>query len=250
MQENDLLRIAKYLAYAGLGSRRNAEELIAKGLVRINNIPVLHPATFVGAQDRVTVGGKVVKCAMETHLWLYHKPRGLVVSHADPTGKPTVFDHLQEQDKNLPRLVSVGRLDMQSEGLLLLTNQGWLAHRLEHPSQGWRRRYRVRIFGRLSEAHRQLLAEGPTIEGVHYAPVIVTPDGKALQEGANQWVIVTLTEGKNREIRRIFNHLGYKVNRLIRMSYGPFQLGNIPRDGIRKVPRKMMEEQLGSLLIE
>jgi 23S rRNA pseudouridine2605 synthase len=231
-------RIAKYLARAGVASRRDAERLLAEGKIRLNNVTVTHPATFVTAGDLVTVAGRLVEQPDRTRLWRYHKPEGLVTSHRDPAGRPTVFDKLRQQ---LPRVISVGRLDLTSEGLLLLTNDGALARTLELPTTGWIRRYRVRVHGAVDPAKLAALAKGVTIDGVHYAPIDAGLDAK---KGDNAWLTVSLREGRNREIRRVMAYLGLDVTRLIRIAYGPFQLGTLPRGGIDEVPARVLREQL------
>jgi 23S rRNA pseudouridine2605 synthase len=231
-------RIAKYLARAGVASRRDAERMLTDGLVRINNVTITHPATFVTEGDLVTVGGKLVEEPDRTRLWRYHKPEGLVTTHRDPEGRPTVFDKLRQQ---LPRVISVGRLDLTSEGLLLLTNDGALARTLELPATGWIRRYRVRVHGNVQPAELTALAKGVTIDGVHYAPIEAGLDAK---KGENAWLTVSLREGRNREIRRVMAHLDLEVTRLIRIAYGPFQLGTLARGGIEEVPTRVLREQL------
>jgi 23S rRNA pseudouridine2605 synthase len=231
-------RIAKYLARAGVASRRDAERLLAEGKIRLNNVPVTHPATFVTPGDLVTVAGKLVEEPDRTRLWRYHKPEGLVTTHRDPDGRPTVFDKLRQQ---LPRVISVGRLDLTSEGLLLLTNDGALARTLELPSTGWIRRYRVRVHGVVDPAKLAALTKGVTIDGVHYAPIDAGLDAK---KGDNAWLTVSLREGRNREIRRVMAYLGLDVTRLIRIAYGPFQLGTLPRGGLDEVPTRVLREQL------
>lgn len=231
-------RIAKYLARAGVSSRRDAERLLTEGKVRLNNVVVTHPATFVTDGDLVTIEGKLVQEPERTRLWRYHKPDGLVTTHRDPEGRPTVFDKLRHQ---LPRVISVGRLDLTSEGLLLLTNDGALARTLELPTTGWIRRYRVRVHGQVDPAALAGLARGVTIDGVRYAPIEAGLDAK---KGENAWLTVSLREGRNREIRRVMAHLGLPVTRLIRIAYGPFQLGTLPRGGIEEVPTRVLREQL------
>jgi 23S rRNA pseudouridine2605 synthase len=231
-------RIAKYLARAGVASRRDAERLLTEGKVRLNNVPVTHPATFVAAGDLVTVDGKLVEEPDRTRLWRYHKPEGLVTTHRDPQGRPTVFDKLRQQ---LPRVISVGRLDLTSEGLLLLTNDGALARTLELPATGWIRRYRVRVHGAVEPPALAALSKGATIEGVRYAPIEAGLDSR---KGENAWLTVSLREGRNREIRRVMQYLGLDVTRLIRIAYGPFQLGALARGGIEEVPARVLREQL------
>lgn len=231
-------RIAKWLARAGVASRRDAEKLLTEGKIRLNNAVVTHPATFVSPGDLVQVAGKLINAPERTRLWRYHKPEGLVTTHRDPEGRPTVFDALPPA---LPRVVSVGRLDLNSEGLLLLTNDGALARRLELPSNGWIRRYRVRIFGDVEPKELAALAKGITIEGVKYDAIDAGLDSR---KGDNSWLTISLREGRNREIRRVMQHLGYHVTRLIRVAYGPFQLGNLPRGGVDEVPAKVLREQL------
>jgi 23S rRNA pseudouridine2605 synthase len=231
-------RIAKWLARAGVASRRDAEAMLAQGVVRLNGKVVDHPATFVTADDVIQVNGKVVDPPDRTRVWRYHKPEGLVTTHKDPEGRPTVFDKLRTQ---LPRVVSVGRLDLTSEGLLLLTNDGSLARRLELPSNGWLRRYRVRVFGSADAVALKALARGVTVDGVRYGPIEAEVDAR---KGDNTWLTVSLREGRNREIRRVMTHLGLSVSRLIRVAYGPFQLGSLERGGIEEIPARVLREQL------
>jgi 23S rRNA pseudouridine2605 synthase len=232
-------RIAKYLARAGIASRRDAEKLIADGKVKLNGKVVEAPATFVAPGDRISVDGKPVAAPERTRLFRYHKPDGLVTTHRDPQGRPTVFEKLPT---GLPRVVSIGRLDLTSEGLLLLTNDGALARRLELPTNGWLRRYRVRVHGAVDERQLAYLSRGITIEGVAYGPIEAGLDSR---QGANAWLTVSLKEGKNREIRRVMAHLGLQVTRLIRMAYGPFQLGALPRGGVEEVHPRILRDQLG-----
>jgi 23S rRNA pseudouridine2605 synthase len=231
-------RIAKWLARAGVASRRDAERLLTEGKVRLNNQTVTHPATFVSPGDLVTVGGRPVDPPERTRLWRYHKPDGLVTTHRDPEGRPTVFERLPPF---LPRVVSIGRLDLTSEGLLLLTNDGGLARRLELPATGWLRRYRVRVFGMPDQAVLAGLANGITIGGVRYGEIDAGLDSR---KGDNVWLTMALREGRNREIRRVVEHLGMRVTRLIRVAYGPFQLGTLPRGAVEEVPAKVLREQL------
>ena len=234
-------RIAKYLARAGVASRRDAERLVAEGRVRLNNAAVTHPATFVTAGDLVTVNGALVAptaAETRTRLFRYHKPPGLMVTHKDPEGRPTVFDQLP---KHLPRLVSVGRLDLNSEGLLLLTNDGALARYLELPANAWTRRYRARAFGMVEPAALAALAKGVTVDGQRYGPIEAGLDSR---KGDNIWITLALKEGRNREVRKVLAHLGLKVSRLIRVAYGPFQLGLLPQNHIEEVPGKVLREQV------
>jgi 23S rRNA pseudouridine2605 synthase len=232
-------RIAKVIARAGLCSRRDAERLIAEGRVGLNGKAITSAAINVGADDRITVDGAPLPEAERARLWRYHKPAGLVVSHRDPQGRPTVFDKLKTQ---LPRVVSIGRLDLNTEGLLLLTNDGGLERMLELPANGWVRRYRVRAFGKPDPAALEKLKQGVVIDGVRYGAVDAVID-KA--QGDNSWLTIAIREGKNREVKRVCEHLGLKVNRLIRTAFGPFQLGDLPRGGLQEVPPKVLKEQLG-----
>jgi 23S rRNA pseudouridine2605 synthase len=231
-------RIAKWLSRAGVASRRDAEKLVAEARVKLNNAVVTHPATFVTPGDIVQVNGTVIDNPDRTRLWRYHKPDGLMTTHKDPQGRPTVFEKLASQ---LPRVVSVGRLDLNSEGLLLLTNDGTLARRLELPSTGWLRRYRVRVHGEVSEQALKNLDRGLIIDGTRYGPIDAGLDSK---KGSNAWLSVSIHEGKNREIRRVMAHLGLATTRLIRIAYGPFQLGNLTRGEIAEIPPRILRDQL------
>ncbi|MGC8469334.1 MAG: pseudouridine synthase [Acetobacteraceae bacterium] len=232
-------RIAKFLARAGIASRRAAEALIAEGKVALNNAPVAHPATFVTSGDLVTVAGKPVGAKERTRLWRYHKPAGLVCTHRDPEGRPTVFERLPPE---LPRVVSIGRLDLTSEGLLLLTNDGALARRLELPANGWLRRYRARVHGVVDPQALAALAGGTMVDGVRYGPITAGLDSR---KGENAWLTLSLAEGRNREVRRVLASLGLVVNRLIRIAYGPFQLGLLEAGAVEEVPGKVLREQTG-----
>lgn len=232
-------RIAKALSRAGVASRREAERMIEAGRVAINGKTITTPALTVTDQDRISVDGKPVGPPEAPRIWLYHKPKGLVTTERDEKDRATVFAALPE---DLPRVMSVGRLDLNSEGLLLLTNDGEVKRRLELPSTGWLRRYRVRINGTASEASLDRLRNGLTIDGLRYQPMDVSFDR---QVGANAWLTIALREGKNREIRRAMDEIGAKVNRLIRISYGPFQLGNLPSGQVEEIKRRVVREQLG-----
>jgi 23S rRNA pseudouridine2605 synthase len=232
-------RIAKILSRAGVASRRDAERMIAEGRVSVNGKVITSPALNVTDSDRVVVDGKALRAPEPPRLWLYHKPAGLVTTERDEKDRPTVFASLPE---DMPRVMSVGRLDLNSEGLLLLTNDGAIKRRLELPSTGWLRRYRVRINGSVSEAKLDQLRAGITVDGLHYQPMIVTFDR---QQGANAWLTISLREGKNREIRRAMEAIGVIVNRLIRVSYGPFQLGNLPEGAVEEIKGRVLRDQLG-----
>ncbi len=231
-------RLAKYLARAGIASRRDAEALIAEGRVRVNNVEISHPAFFVTGADRILVDGKPVAVPEPARLWRYHKPEGLVTTHKDPEGRPTVFENLPER---LPRVISVGRLDLTSEGLLLLTNDGALSRRLELPATGWLRRYRVRVHGGVDPAKLKRLAEGIKIDGEQFGPIDAAVDSR---QRSNTWLSVSLREGRNREIRRVMEYLSLPVTRLIRIAYGPFQLGNLPPGAVEEISRKILREQI------
>ncbi len=231
-------RIAKIMASAGLCSRRTAEQWILDGRVKVNGVVLKTPAFTVSSDDIILVDDKPIAQKQERRLWCYHKPTGLVTTHKDPQGRPTVFDSLP---KYLPRVISVGRLDLNSEGLLLLTTDGGLARELEHPSKGWKRRYRVRIHGVLTPEMQKRLSKGITIQGIRYASCETVVEQV---KGTNSWISITLTEGKNREIRKLMAFFGLDVTRLIRVSYGPFQLGNLEKGEVREVSKKMMKELL------
>jgi len=231
-------RIAKWLARAGVASRRDSEKLLAEGRVKLNNVVITHPATFVDVNDLVVVNGKLVDPPARTRLWRYHKQVGLVTTHRDPQNRPTVF---QQLPPTLPRVVSVGRLDLNSEGLLLLTNDGTLARRLELPSNAWVRRYRVRVYGNPTPEMLGALAKGVTVAGERYGPIEAGLDSR---KGDNSWLTIALKEGRNREVRRVMAHLGLEVSRLIRVAYGPFQLGNLARGEVAEVPAKVLREQV------
>ncbi len=233
------MRISKAMARAGLCSRRDAERWIAEGRVSVNGKVLASPALDVGPKDKVLVDGKPLPTAEPVRMWRYYKPRGLVTTHKDPQGRPTVFDALPE---DLPRVVSIGRLDFNTEGLLLLTNDGALARHLELPATGWLRRYRVRAFGRVTQADLDKLKDGIEIEGVRYGPVEATLDS---EQGANVWLTIGLREGKNREVRKILATFALEVNRLIRISYGPFQLLELKPGEAEPVKRRVLADELG-----
>jgi 23S rRNA pseudouridine2605 synthase len=238
-------RIAKVIARSGVCSRRDAEKLIEQGKVFVNGKRIDSPALNVSDEDTIAVNGKNLPEREKARLWLYYKPVGLVTSHRDDKDRPTVFAAVS---KELPRVISVGRLDLNTEGLLLLTNDGGLARHMELPSTGWRRRYRTRIYGALTPEAIAKLKKGVTVDGVKYGSVEVVPE-EADKEGRNIWAMVSLTEGKNREIRKVFDHIDCKVSRLIRVSYGPFQLGNLKPGELREVPGKVLKEQVGSAVL-
>jgi len=236
------MRIAKAIAKAGVCSRRDAERLIEARRVKVNGKTLDTPAHVVAPGDRIEVDGKPLPGAEPVRLWRYYKPRGLVTTHRDPEGRPTVFDALP---KDMPRVVSIGRLDFNTEGLLLLTTDGALARHLELPATGWLRRYRVRAWGSVTQADLDKLKEGVEVDGVRYGPMEATLDRN---QGHNVWLTIGFREGKNREVRRVLTTLGLDVNRLIRISYGPFQLAEMQPGDIEIVRRRVLAEQLGPKL--
>jgi len=256
-------RLAKRIARVGLCSRREAEKWIADGRIKVGGKVVTTPAFNVSEKDAVVVDGKLLQGKEATRLWLYHKPAGLMVTHKDPQGRPTVFESLP---KELGRVISIGRLDLNSEGLLLLTNDGALARQLELPSTGWIRRYRVRIYGGITPSMLAKMKKGMTVNGTYYDSVeaSINPhpnplpkrereffssspfQGEGRGEGKNIWLTVALKEGKNREIRNIFEHFGCKVSRLLRLSYGPFQLGSLGKGEVKEVSEKVFRSFVNS----
>ena len=232
-------RIAKVIARAGVCSRRDAERLIAEGRVTLDGETLSSPAVTVQPESLITIDGERLPRAEPTRLWRHHKPAGLLTAARDPAGRPTVFDRLPP---GLPRLMPVGRLDLGSEGLLLLTNDGALKRRLELPATGWTRRYRVRVYGQVTPEQLAGLARGTRVEGIDYGPIQAALETRT---GANAWLVMALKEGKNREIRKVCAHLGLRVSRLIRIAYGPFQLGRLAPGAIEEVPAKVLREQLG-----
>lgn len=237
-------RIAKRMARAGLCSRREAEVWISAGRVKVNGKPLDTPAFTVTSSDRIEVDGKLLGQRERTRLWLFNKPGGTVTTNRDPDGRKTVFELLPE---NLPRLMTVGRLDINTEGLLLMTNDGGLARVLELPSTGWLRRYRVRVHGKVDETALARLQDGIAVDGVLYGAINAELEHV---QGSNSWLSVSLREGKNREIKKVMAALGLEVTRLIRISFGPFQLGDLPTGIIREIRSRTLREQLGEKLVE
>lgn len=232
-------RLAKFMARSGVCSRRQAEEYILQKRVTVNGEIVESPAFNVTGDEKILFDGEKLPEIQQTRLWLYHKPTGLVTTHKDEKERPTVFDNLPA---GMPRVISVGRLDLNSEGLLLLTNNGELSRKLELPSNGWLRRYKVRVHGAVDDKKLKALLKGTVIDGVEYGPVKAEIEST---QGSNSWLLVTLSEGKNREIRKVMKSIGLDVARLIRLSYGPFQLGSLKKGEARGVPAKVLKEQLG-----
>lgn len=235
-------RIAKFLARAGVASRREAERLIEQGVVAVNGETLTTPAVKVTPDMDIRVDGTRIGAPQAPRLWRYHKPAGLVTTHKDPQGRPTVFEAVADR---LPRVISVGRLDLNTEGLLLMTNAGALSRRLELPATGWTRRYRVRAYGKISQRDLDRLADGAEVEGVSYGPIRARLDQ---YQGGNVWITLSINEGKNREVRNVMRHLGLHVNRLIRTAYGPFQLGKLAKGAVEEIPGKQLKEQLGKTI--
>ena len=236
-------RIAKVMARAGLASRREAEAWIAAGRVSVNGAVITSPALNVTSADRIVVDAQPLRARERTRLFRYHKPRGLVTTHSDPEGRPTIFRALP---KDLPRLISIGRLDINTEGLLLLTNDGGLARVLELPATGWLRCYRVRALGRVMQPALDRLRAGIRVEGVHYGPIEATLDR---EQGANVWLTVGIREGKNREVRKVLETLGLKVNRLIRVAFGPFELGELDEGEVKEIESQALRTELGEKIV-
>lgn len=233
-------RLAKFMARSGVCSRRQAEEYIKQKRVSVNGEIVDSPAFNVEGSEKILFDGEKLPAIETTRLWLYYKPVGLVTTHKDNQNRPTVFDSLPPF---MPRVISVGRLDLNSEGLLLLTNNGELSRKLELPENGWSRRYKVKVHGFVDAKKLASLEKGATVDGINYGPVKAEIE---TQKGTNAWLIITLSEGKNREIRKLMKSIGLDVARLIRLSYGPFQLGALKKGEVREVPAKVLQEQLGS----
>ncbi len=235
-------RIAKVIARAGIASRRDAEAMIAEGRVTLNGEILASPAMNVGPNDKITIDGEPLPSRERTRLWLFHKPRGLVTTARDPEGRPTVFDSLPE---DMPRVVAIGRLDINTEGLLLLTNDGGLAKVVAHPETGWTRRYRARARGEVTQTQLDKLRKGVTVDEMEYGPIEATLDRV---QGDNVWITLALREGKNREVKRVLEHVGLQVNRLIRLSFGPFQLGELESGLVEEVRTRVLKDQLGQAL--
>ena len=233
-------RIAKAIARSGLCSRREAERWIINGQVKLNSKILTECGVNVTSKDVIEVNGKPLPNKVITKLWMYHKQRGYLVTNYDPEGRSTIFDQLKNKIET--RFISVGRLDMDSEGLILLTNDGDLARKLELPATGWLRKYRVRVHGYVIPKDLEPLKNGITIDGIRYGRIDAALDR---QQGSNAWLTLSFREGKNREVRKVMNHLGYNVNRLIRISFGPFNLKNLPSGELEEVKNKVLNDQLG-----
>ncbi len=232
--------MAKFMARSGVCSRRMAETLINQKRVTVNGEVIETPAFNVEGNEKILLDGEPLPTVQKTRLWLYHKPAGLLTTHKDTEARSTVFENLPP---DMPRVISVGRLDLNSEGLLLLTNNGELSRQLELPKNAWSRRYKVRVHGTLNMRKLAELEKGVIIDGVQYGPVKIE---KESQNGTNSWLLITLCEGKNREVRKLMKSVGLEVARLIRLSYGPFQLGNLKKGEVKEVPFKVLKEQLGN----
>jgi 23S rRNA pseudouridine2605 synthase len=242
IQQNKGERIAKRMARAGLCSRREAERWITEGRVRVDGQTINTPAVLVTDHSKIMVDGKLIQEAPASRVWIYHKPAGLLTTHNDPQGRPTIFQLLP---KSLPRVISIGRLDLNSEGLLLLTNDGALSRYAELPSTGWARSYRVRVFGQIDLVKLEKLKNGITIDEIKYGRIDVEVEDRSLKGSRNTWLFVTLYEGKNREIRKVMEHLGLRVNRLIRVSYGPFMLDDLKPGEVREVSKAQVAKIFG-----
>jgi len=246
-------RIAKALSRLGVASRRTVETMIAEGRVSVNGEVITHPATFVNDADKICVDGAPIGAKESARLWLYHKPKGVMVSERDPEGRTTIYDILPPAFAGagalpMPRVMPIGRLDFATEGLLLLTNSGALKRHLELPSTGWLRRYRVRVMGEWQAEFQDQLAAGITVEGIKFGPIHASLEPRQRTGGRHCWLDVSLREGKNREVRRAMQAMGLHVNRLIRISYGPFPLSDLPEGAVREISPKVLREQIGNLL--
>lgn len=236
-------RIAKWIAHSGLCSRRDAEKLIEAKRVTVAGELVETPAFKLSDPSTIQVDGEALPALDKPRMWLLHKPKGVITTHKDPQNRPTVFDLLPD---TLPRVISIGRLDFNTEGLLLLTNNGELARHLELPSTGWIRKYRVRGFGRLNQKHLAEIEKGATVEGICYAPATIEMSKQQKDKGQNLWLNVSITEGKNREVRKLLEYAGLKVNRLIRTAFGPFNLADLEPGEFQEVPKKHLDNFLGN----
>ena len=232
-------RIAKKLSRAGVCSRREAERWIAEGRIKVNNVILSTPATNVSEKDKILVDNIPLPKPSLSKIWRFHKPKGCLVTENDPKGRKTIFQILP---KSLPRVISVGRLDYDSEGLLLLTNDGAISRKLELPSTGWLRKYKVRVHGIVDKSALLKIKDGIKLDNFKTGPIEASLE---IQKGTNAWILIGIREGKNREIRRIMDHLGYPVNRLIRLSYGPFQLGNLKSGEVLEINKNVIKNQLG-----
>ena len=238
-KSNETERIAKKLSRAGVCSRREAERWIADGRIKVNNVILSTPATNVSEKDKILVDNIPLPKPSLTKIWRFHKPKGCLVTENDPKGRKTIFQILP---KSLPRVISVGRLDYDSEGLLLLTNDGAISRKLELPSTGWLRKYKVRVHGIVDKSALLKIKDGIKLDNFKTGPIEASLE---IQKGTNAWILIGIREGKNREIRRIMDHLGYPVNRLIRLSYGPFQLGNLKSSEVLEINKNVIKNQLG-----
>lgn len=240
-------RIAKYLSRMGVASRRQIEAMITEGRITVNGETLAHPATLVNDDDKITVDGTAVGEREAARMWLYHKPKNVMVCEHDPEGRTTIYDTLPP---DMPRVMPIGRLDYATEGLLLLTNSGALKRHLELPSTGWLRRYRTRVMGEWREEYSAELAKGITVEGIQFGAIHAVVEARQKRDGRHVWLDVSLREGKNREVRRAMQYFGLHVNRLIRASYGPFQLGELPEGGVQEINKKVLSEQIGRILAQ